>query len=403
MAFIPQTQQGEDEQQPTLGGGGGGLLGEAPQGGGVQTATDTGFTDLRRYLEENKPQSEEFAETIKTDLGQGAESARTGIDEATTNFSDTASAQNTYDTGFIDKVADAPEKYAGGSDLEKFQQLATGTYVGPESLRESEAYSPILGQTEEAQRRANLTADASGLAYLSGEYSDDPTTGKSALNAALLGQTPGAQESFTAARGTAGELTPYLASQNQSTEDLYGNLRAGLDQAAAEITPRFEGIQKDFGDALKSDYKAAIDKARADRNAQIDARNAELAQINRTERAANLAGQRPEGIDIYRNIEAYGGSPFTREQFATADQYAREKALETLLGNTKPFLPDDTVQAGKSDALLKAFLASEIKDPFTWHQDGMGIDPLLEPYGPLPGPTQVPELPIFGPFNPGDY
>jgi chorismate mutase len=401
MAFIPTPPQGDEEQQPTIGGGGGGLLGQPPQGGGVQTATETGFTDLRRYLEENKPQSEKFAETIKTDLGQGAESARTGITEAGEQFGEQATEQNRYDTSFIDQVAAAPENYASGSDLEKFQQLATGTFLGPESLRESELYSPVLGLTEEAQRRADLTRDASGLGLLSGEYSADPTVGKSSLNAALLGQTPGAQESFTQARTVAGELTPYLAEQNRTSEGTVADLMAGLETARSEITPRFEGIQETFGGRLASNYERAIAQARAERNAQIAERNRELQAINAARRTANLAGVEPGGVDLYHNIDQYTGSPFTREQFATADQYARELALETLLGNTTSFLPSDPSQAGMSPELLRAFLASEIADPATYHMaappshpeltgDYMGPeDPVRidDPYAPIFDPT----------------
>lgn len=379
MAYIAQplqTGRPDEEQELTPGAplapsvsggtliGGGGL----PQAGSAATPPPptqegTGWTNLQRYLELNAPQASKMAGRVAESVEEGAQKAGEAIRGGRSAFEADVEKQNVISQDPIEKAKTAAETLTP-EERAQFIQYRKGEYLGPESLQDTSAYYDLARQVEEAQTRTGLTETSAGRQQLLDELATDPTRGKTLLNELLLSGDPGARDRLAQARQTGEALTGQLSGAVEASKAAAEAKQAELQGIAEQIHREFYGPQEGklggvlggLESQIASGYKAAqgdVAKQLADAyryayDAPSIGLSRELSPEQRTRWEERLSRElaTPEGYQFWMQTPfqaSQGTTPtmpetyvpsfsFSREQYASPEQYARERALEELLG-----------------------------------------------------------------------
>lgn len=415
MAFIQKNLENDETLAPTTAGSalvGGGSPGVAPQQ--APAGTGSGFVNLRQYLDANKNQSTQVADKLSDTLKSEAQGITSEIGKTGEGFKADVEAKNPINQAVIDEAKKDPIAVeADRAKAEDFRRQATGTYSGANSVEEYDPYNPLKSRVDEGVRRAWLSDTESGrFELLQGMGGPQRTGGEANLDQYLLGADP-ANLDIVKQGGSE------LLARKQALSDLVGQSRGVVGAKRGQLSDLSAQIGKDFGDensgvvgSLNNEITSGYASAMADAQAQLaDAYKYNYPQEYRDEIAAYIEAMKgfvptisdPAGLPTVREdpgVTIPGFEQGTRENNASADQYARERALESLLGREFGVLPTgQSSQAGTFGGLLSDVIGrvpDYSKDPLPYIPPRPTVQPVPLPHVD-PTPTYIP------PINPVDY
>jgi len=389
MPFIANMN---DEQKPEQSvssgpvsptGGGSGAVQLAPQAGGptagvgsgkAPAATGGSFASLDKYLSANQGQAEPLAGKLTAGIGQQYNTLA-GQNTATLNDIGSQVAAGGIPGNANDVLAQEaanPVSFASNqSNIPSFQKLLGATYSGPTSAESTPGFTNQQNAINTAINTGQqATKTEAGRENLLVQNEATPTTGVTALNSAILSQSPTALGSV------------------EKAYDPFSNLLTGLNAGAQDIN---KNIAKTQGNVAST--SAAANKQIADQVNALNANvNSEFAGLQGKYSAANDAaaklasglqsGTLPTGLGVDPGLQAFlagnvapwmaanapGVTPTynfanavpqfktnpapTLPQAATAEDYAKVGAFQNLLaglstGAPVPIIsPTTAAQAG---------------------------------------------------------
>jgi hypothetical protein len=398
MAFVRKDLEQDETLLPQSSGG---LVGAGTPGAAMPTEgpapagphTGTGFVDLRQYLDANTIQSKDLATKVGDTLRTEAQGIRDEAGKTKEGLSKTIEEKNPIDANLISEAKTTPTTVAGdASKLGQFQKLASGTYAGPGGIEEYDPYFSFKGMVEGGQKKAGLVDTEPGrFELLSGLGGPQRTRGETLLDQYLISGSP---ENLDVVRGGAQDLSGtsvLLEDLGKSAADLIAGKRRQLDAARSQIDREFLG-EGGVVQGMRGDLSSAYAKALADAQAKLkeayfpsayeDELSAYTDWFNANQPAPTIPGipgQRtgPQAPPAVPSIPGFDPGV---DRYASADQYAREQALETLLGREFDVLPTGYAsRAGSFEQILRDLIAGA---------------PALAP---IPRPIVAPPLPGINP------
>lgn len=324
-----------NEEEQAAGGGAGPLATPPPSGAGtggagggggpqMQTATagsspaGTGFANLQQYLDANKEQTDRLAQQLVDRLGGERQSFLEDVSGKGDEFRQSLESANPLDTSVVDLAAQRPEGLSD-AQIEDFRRLRRGEFLGPTSMEGTSLSSDLRNLYSDLVGRADLTKDIPGRTQLVSELTENPTLGQSALDTSLLQGSPTAGDKFKTFRETVGtDASAIDQAISQSEQDVAAR-QAALRDIAGGIQSQFlSGYMPDRGQIPVNIKTTAPPGVLSTLQSDLAMRrNQAQSEANRLLAEAYGAGQAPEF-----NI--------TPEQVASAQDFAREAALEQL-------------------------------------------------------------------------
>lgn len=367
MAFVPKDPNLEDEQGQTQGQPGVPLTGEssalgtgaAPGGaaGGKatpqnRTASSSGFTNLKKYVDANQPQAAELGGQIRSKIGES-------INQASTQAQD-------VDKGYAEKVN--PNQYA--FDAKKFDLLKQdkaqfqNLFQAPKSTFGSggevdnatkaiDTAKTKVGQVDTIGGRKELISDQQSLSKAAGAN----TAGLRSFDNLLLQSSKQGQDAIAQAKGdfeAAGLDAKLKAAQERAMAvdaQAAENQKAASTAARDALTKNYSGLGSSLDQKAASARQAAItqnndlqDKVRSFQNlsapelSRLGISQADWAQAQKLAKANPNSKLFQEGAfgggwNVGEYLNQTGDlSKLGRENVATADDIAKAKALSELGG-----------------------------------------------------------------------
>lgn len=382
MAYVynPNISDEENEQkrlqeEQNAGSGGAGVLGGTGGAGisGVQSGGvgDTGFTNLQRYISENKSQGSDLANKVTGSLTEDANKVRGEITKAGEDFSARV-GQNEIakDDALVNRAAADPTNFVKNQqDLQSFLRQRDASYGGPRTLEETELDDNLGNRIGEAEQKVkDIDTEEGRLGLVRGAMKTQGT-GKVALNQALLQGNPDAAATLQGAKTAFSGLRDYLGQVSGQAQTRAGEAETKATQARENVQNKFLGE----GGVAPTFEQALAQKAAAGET-QRGSFNANLADItNKLKAGIPISQLSPAQRELIRlnpgtwnllysqqlpgltqtNPGAYIQplNPYqtaaTRENTASADDFAKQAALKSLLANYQGQLnPELAGQAG---------------------------------------------------------
>lgn len=345
MAFVTDQEKKDQQQNPGMGLGGD--TSNTANQPAQKTSSGSGFVNLQKYLQANKPQ--QFAQqtaqkvvglgdTAKQEVagqqqkfGENLEKAKTGLEEQKQRGSTLLGEVEQIGFGNAPQSAD---------DIQKFQQFIGGSYQGPTGLEDP---TKALARARIAQNVGQLAGQqgTAGKTQLLQTFYGRPSynTGQQGLDSLLLAQG-GPKELQQAARTTKG-LESNVEQQTSQAEKL-GSLQKSQDMAAREsqVGQLESGYQSGLSDVRQRQQQ--LEQSGKNYIQDIQSRLANGGRINADE--AKALGVDSGGLVSYggRNLgEAYQLDSQSLQDLgkvATKQQTARLLGLAKLAGDVVPNL-----------------------------------------------------------------
>lgn len=393
MAYVDQPGQTEQDklnqqsplnQPPTTGAAVGTAgAGDKTPNQPSSSVAPAPFTNLGSYLQVNAPQIQGMAEKVSGQLGQTYETAKGAVDTGA------QAIQNQITSGYaapnqalVEQAAANPTQFAATPEnVAAFQAQYGNQYTGPASAEVTPDYTTTQGAVQKAVNEAATLGNYGGLqSYLTKNLETNPTQAMSALDTALLNQSPEAISQINAQAARFPSLTEYL---NQIVAEQNKNIE-GAKKTAAETA---ESTQNKFiGEggvipSFQSDLAQRLAEARTAAETQGKAAVGALGDFSKfNPDVMNILGITPEEANRFvagkEILDKYGstvnpatGEPYYNaasfnlknfatqfspdvqirpENFASQADYAKAAALAQLTGqDLTGFLnPENAPKAG---------------------------------------------------------
>lgn len=416
MAYIDQPGQTEQDklnqqsplnQPPTTGTAIGTGAGDKTPNQPSSSVAPAPFTNLGSYLQVNAPQIQGMAEKVAGQLGQTYDTAKGAVDTGS------QAIQNQIAAGYaapnpelVEQAAANPTEFASTPEnVAAFQAQYGNQYTGPASAEVTPDYTTTQGAVQKAVNDAANLGNYGGLqSYLTTNLETNPTQAMSALDTALLNQSPEAISQINTAAGRFPGLTDYfnqmLTQQNQNI----AGAQTAAQTAAQAAQNRFIGE----GGVVPT-YENTLTNRVNDLRSQMAGQESTLLNyLKQPSFSVGTRGQGPYPADIlaglnmtndsmsslaYRNaiLRAYGntinpttGNPFYTGEIdfskyanpinpevgiqlqnaATPEDYAKFAALQLLTGNNLGnFLNQENLaQAGQTPTNYLNFDYNKARD-----------------------------------------
>lgn len=389
MAYVDQPGTAEQDklnaqsplnQPPTTGSAVGSGAGDKTPNQPSSSVAPAPFTNLGSYLAVNAPQIQGMAEKVAGQLGQTYNTAKGAVDTGAQGV------QSAINAGYaapnqelVNQAATNPTEFAANPEnVTAFQAQYNDKYAGPTSFEVTPDYATAQGAVQSAVDEAANVGNYGGLqSYLTRNLETNPTQAISALDTALLNQSPEAIQTVNTAAQRMPDLNTYFANQIGQQNQAIAAAQKAADESRAYTQNKFVGE----GGILPT-FNADLEKRLADAKAAGYSENEAAAKIIADMEAGKAT---PEGIsslvpstfsqeDILGNLgilkNTYGKdfdlsgyltslSPeaqFTQSNLANPEDYAKAAALKQLLGmDYKGLNLSDISQAGTAPKKLSTF------------------------------------------------
>jgi hypothetical protein len=340
----------------------GGSAGTQQASAGSQQPTRSGsFTNLRAYIDANRGQGEQMAQQVSTGIKKQQQEAQTGLQGSQQAFQQkVGQAGNVYgqaEQNLIGQVANAPEQV----DVNRFTQLRTGQYTGPQNLSDIQEFAPAQQQASNLAQYGQALGSASGRQAILQETFERPTysRGQQALDQLLVETSPEAKQNliglrsqlqqfptvFEQAKASAYQLAADKAAQTEAAKQAAWQA-LGINQNTGEISGGALGKTKEELDAImaslpaqkQQQYADYVNQKRAEQEALYNEKLNPYITQEQTQKAltANrneLSGTMKKYADLF--APRYGMGMEDYLSTLTPEEYAYQK--------TQPFtLPQDT-------------------------------------------------------------
>jgi hypothetical protein len=336
--------------------------------------------NLQAYLTANQPQAVQMGQNIASGLTNQAGQVTGDINADQSAIDAQVQAQNTpVSQTLIDQAAANPTQFVQDpNNVAAFQAQENAAYTGPATSESRPEYQTLTNEVTNAQNNAPDINTSAGVNQLVRGQETNPTLGMSNLDQLLLQGTPEAMAPIAAAEAPFAAL-PGQLSGAATTEDAAIQAAIANDQAAPAavnsafltgtnaVVPAWEtALQDSLTQASGtyanqgSDFNAITADMNANKLASLSP--SQLSELGITQAQAtdlqNLfnsysgvygTGGTPNFSTYYTPGELSGTSP-TMANTATANDYAKNAALEQLLGTGyTPYLTDaNASQAGQA-------------------------------------------------------
>lgn len=368
-------------------------------------ASSTGFTNINRYLEQNKPQAQELSNQVAGKITENVNKADNALKEAPNQINQYIQSNLPQDNGLIDQAKKDPTAIAQDqTKLEQFKSLKDAKYTGSSDFIGSNLSQPIQDYISGAKNYQDIVDNQSTRTRALQDIQKNDSAGITSLNNLLLQNDPNSKETLNNAVEPIGELdNRYTEVENQFNSSVQG-----ANNTAQQYRDR---IQNEFlgENGVVNQFKSDLDKRVADTRKAASENTDNLSQllteltggtsfdlfnrkftdnqladlgINRnqlntlrnklTEVKDNYTwsdAQRYSTPDnyvdkyeyLYDNLDLNQwlnsqnpNNSITRDNVATAEDYAKQAALQELLGIDNSYIMDQT-QAGKASSDLVEF------------------------------------------------
>ncbi len=396
MAFVSNLQgpAEEDNKDKTLspsggiapvGGSGavhlspsGGPVGGASSGAGASGAAPSGaggsFASLDKYLGANQGQADPLAGKITSGVNQQYSTLQ-GQNQSTINDINSQVAQNAVPTNYQDTLAQEsanPVSFANDTgNVKSFQNLLNASYSGPTSAEGTNQFQTQQAAVNNAIAQGqNATQTEAGRKNLLTQNEAKPTTGVTALNSAILSQSPTALSSVenaykpfsnlvsglnTGAQGinatigkTQGDITSANQASNKQIADQINALNSNVNNEYGALQDKYTSANKQA-----ADYASALQGGTLPTGGNVDAGlQSFLTNSVAPWMTANAPGQSLSYNFANAVPQFTGNTAPTLQQAATAEDYNKAGAFQNLLsgmnfGAATPIIDRSTAnQAG---------------------------------------------------------
>lgn len=224
MPFLPdllEDEEGAVQDQPVLS-----STSNAPITGQSKPTDSKGtssgqFSNIQKYLESNKPQSEGLAKGITENISQGLTGAKNSISQASSDLKSQAQ-DNTININesVLNQVSNDPIN----ADVNAFSQMRDAQYKGPVI----NDYTEDEYKLNQGQQRLDLTKDEAGRSTLLKDVYNRPTytKGEAKLDQVLLQNSDSARTEFDNVRNQWGGINDWLTGVKSSDAEA---IQAAID------------------------------------------------------------------------------------------------------------------------------------------------------------------------------
>lgn len=384
MAFVvtPQTDEEKRKQEEALKAasaaagpvsGGSGTLPAGAQPTSKSGASGN-FTNLQRYLSENKSQATDLAGKVAEGVTTAGEEAKAALEGLSKAGKEQIEASRVAPSGVVEEAAMSPTSVAGDEAKKAaFSKELGATYTGPSSLSELEGYETVQDKIRKAQEKAGLTGTEAGRTTLLSEMGGPSYgKGKAALNQLLVSGNPEAAGIIKSASEPYLGLQDYLSAKNEEAKTAAAKAAEEAASTKAAAQARFTG-EGGVVQQTTSDLLAKLEAAKTGGAAEAKTATKALAAWNPTDAdlaEVGITRKQYNSLKAFRDVSGGGvnvdptkflttlapDAQYTISNVASAEDYAQEKALEDLLGISIPNLnPEQANLAGTAPESLLNF------------------------------------------------
>jgi len=313
-----------------------------------------------------------IADRISKGLSEEAQKAKEGVTLLGTEGQRQIQAGTVApEPELVSRAASRPAEFVQNpADVERFTRQRTAQYAGPSSLGMLAQYEPAQKGVTQAQQKAKLTDTEAGRLELLRGTMTKPTGGTVALNQLLMQGDPTAAAKIQATKPAFGELESYLSGTTGSLAEAIAKGKEASQKSAQGVQEALYGAQGAIP-GLQQAVTSRVEPAEAERNrinSLIQGITAKLMtnqpltaqeytaigmypqQMAAIERGTTDIGRfypsimraSPPDLTQFLTGGRLGAEPATAATMASPEEYAREKALETLAGKELPILPTAT-------------------------------------------------------------
>lgn len=355
MAYVDQPGQTEQDklnqqsplnQPPTTGTAiGTAAAGDKTPNQPSSSVAPAPFTNLGSYLQVNAPQIQGMAEKVSGQLGQTYDTAKGAVDTGS------QAIQNQIAAGYaapnpelVEQAAANPTEFASTPEnVAAFQAQYGNQYTGPASAEVTPDYTTTQGAVQKAVNDAANLGNYGGLqSYLTTNLETNPTQAMSALDTALLNQSPEAISQINAQAARFPGLTDYLnQAMTQQNQNIAGAQTAAQTaaQAAQNKFVGEGGVIPTFSTDLNKRLEAARALALTQGNAAVNALG-DFSKFNPD--VMNILGINPEEanrfvagkgiLDKYGNtIDPATGNPYYNAESFNLKNYATQSSPDVQI------------------------------------------------------------------------
>lgn len=367
--------------QPTLSKTSGATLGTeqaslaSPEAG---KPTSSGrFTNISNYLEQNKEGASKLADRIVGDINQSVSAVDSSLNQAQDKFNqDVESKTVRFDQDLVNEAFNAPEQFVQDQNkVGRFNAIRNALYSGPSTFN-PESIADIDAKKQRAAQLGSAADSEAGRKQLVQQQQKSKNTGLTDLNAALLQTDPVAKQkiidtnesissidervnqAYQQAQARAQQAEQETLGTRQAAEQAIQGGLSSFDQMLADKLNQVKTVQApaDF-EAIRSKIASGQpvspeEYAQFGTYAQNDDYNRMISIIDfwneLNQQATPESRKEPASKDLSKYITRDMSSieNLTKGQVASAEDYARARALEQLLGVQNTDLVDPN-QAGQ--------------------------------------------------------
>ena len=322
---------------------------QQPKGSGL-------FTNIRKYVEANKPQAQAIAQTVTQRTGAGTQEAGQSIAQKQQQLADQLQQNAQKARSFVQQsVEQAGREEFDPQDLQQYEQIRTGQYeIGKNIAPQSFAQEQL--KAEELQRMANLAGSGRGREELLRRTFQDQnqySRGQQKLDALILQGDPDAGRQMTEQVGQTAQQFGDLVTQAK---------RQSLQNLASKVAGESDLAEFAKGEAIgaKDQLREQLTSLEAQRETEAQALRDRL-ETSYLDRDLELGLDDVRALGLSEGQKLYGVDPrsllkardFNLEQVATKDDLARAEALAGLAGMDTQNIFKDTEAVGGEYGLLE--------------------------------------------------
>lgn len=273
MPYLPsQNNEEENPQQfdgngmPILSGQGGTISTgsqldpskvSAPAGG-PDRPSSSGFTNISKYLEANKPQSQQLAQNVGQVITTQADKADTSIKSAQDEFN-TAAKSATAETSsdLFNKVRTSPTALSE-AESNQIKSLRQAEYKGPTALDQVSSFNPAVAEVKKAEDYATSSTSDEGRKQLLRDIQKNrqASQGVTSLNNLLLTGKP-QQEILAESAKSVDPLTARLEAARQASTVTAKESQLKTADTVSQVNKLLADERLKAEQALKSQAKSA--------------------------------------------------------------------------------------------------------------------------------------------------
>lgn len=410
--WVNEDKDNEEQNtalNPAVGGGAGGTSDNPSNTANVsspapmkQQQAPNRFASVQDYLKTNRTQGQELGQNFLNKTQDIATNTQKDVSDSAANVKNTINTnQPTFDQGLIDQAKADPTKITGNeSTMNSFLKQWNNSYGGPSNFENTTDYTKASEAANKAGQTAEQLKTLGGREQILQDQFGVYGQGNKGLDQALL-QT---SDKFGDIQNTVPKLNSvqdYLKAQSAEIQ----NQATAAQQQAQNNKEQFQGAFTGGG-GIVNQFKTGLDTRLADTQATAAANTKEvqdaIAQnkqlsdkqlgllgitkeqysdlLNKAQQVAQIGAATPEGMvgtanvsnpkANISNLKDYltlqnPSAQITRENVASAEDYARDAALAKLTGGSSYLNQGQVNEAGKAstdmvgldyDSALKNYL-----------------------------------------------